>query len=266
MERELIQMKTVAIVQARLGSLRLPGKVLRKIGDQSSIERQFERLGAASTLDSAVLATTQLEQDDELASLAESKGWDLFRGAADDVLSRYVEASLEHKADLVVRITGDCPLIDPGVIDQVVQMAVRGDESYFSNIEPPTYPIGLDVEVFPLSSLVWAAENTPLIEEREHVTPQLRKSPHVKRANLAWSRDLSAERWTLDTLEDLQVITNVFEAFKGRNDFSWLEVMELRNLQPNLFEANRHLPRNHGLLLSEDEKSSIYNQGNPLTS
>jgi glutamate-1-semialdehyde 2,1-aminomutase len=253
--------KTVAIVQARMGSLRLPGKVLRKIGNLTSIERQFERLGFASTLDSVVLATTQLEQDDQLASFAESKGWNLFRGAAHDVLTRYIDASLEHKADLVVRITGDCPLIDAGLIDEVVQMAATGDELYFSNIEPPTYPNGLDVEVFPISSLLWASENTPLIEEREHVTTQLRKSPQVEKRNLAWSRDLSGERWTLDTQEDLQVLTSVFEAFGWRNDFSWLEVMELRNAQPNLFEANRHLPRNHGLLLTNKEKSSIYEQG-----
>lgn len=259
-------MKTVAIVQARLGSLRLPGKVLKRIGNQTSIERQFERLGFASTLDSIVLATTQLQQDDELASLAESKGWDLFRGAAEDVLTRYVDASLEHKADLVVRITGDCPLIDADVIDEVVQMAATGDELYFSNIEPPTYPNGLDVEVFPISSLLWASENTPLIGEREHVTTILRKSPQVEKRNLAWASDLSSERWTLDTQEDLQVITSVFEAFGWRNDFSWLDIMELRNAQPNLFEANRHLPRNHGLLLSNKEKSAIYEQGRPPTS
>ena len=247
-------------MQARVGSLRLPGKVLGKIGDQTSIERQFERLSFAATLDSVVLATTQLEQDDELASFAESKRWNIFRGAADDVLSRYVDASLEHEADLVVRITGDCPLIDPGVVDEVVKMAGRGDAAYFSNIEPATYPNGLDVEVFPISSLLWASKNTPLIEEREHVTTQLRNSPLIKRANLVWSHDLSSERWTLDTKEDLQVITNVFEYFRWRNDFSWLEVMELKNSQPNLFEANRHLARNHGLKLTKSEKTSMYKQ------
>ena len=258
-------MKTVAVVQARLGSLRLPRKVLKNIGLQTSIERQLKRLSFASTVDSIVLATTQLEQDDELASLAQAKGWSLFRGPADDVLTRYVDAALEHKADLVVRITGDCPLIDPGVVDEVVRMAQTGDAEYYSNIEPPTYPNGLDVEVFPISSLIWASQNTPLMEEREHVTTKLRKSPHVKRANLVWSEDLSSERWTLDTQEDLQVITNVFESFRWGNDFSWLDIMELRNSQPALFEANMHLPRNHGLLLSKREKISIHDQVEPPT-
>lgn len=258
-------MKTVAVVQARLGSLRLPGKVLRKIGDQTSIERQFERLSFTSTLDSVVLATTKLEQDDDLASLAETKGWNLFRGDADDVLSRYVDASLEHEADLVARITGDCPLIDPGVVDEVVRMAQTGAAAYYSNIEPPTYPNGLDVEVFPISSLLWASKNTPLIEEREHVTTQLRRFPLIKRANLVWSHDLSSERWTLDTQEDLRVITSIFEHFGWRNDFSWLEVMELRNSQPALFAANSHLSRNHGLLLSKKEKISMQDQVKPPT-
>ena len=258
-------MNTVAIVQARLGSLRLPGKVLRKIGNQTSIERQIDRIRLASTLDSVVLATTELEQDDELAFFAETRGWNLFRGAGDDVLRRYVDASLEHNADLVVRITGDCPLIDPGVVDEVVRMAQTGDAEYYSNIEPPTYPNGLDVEVFPISSLLWASQNTPLMEDREHVTTKLRKSPHVKRANLVWSEDLSGERWTLDTQEDLQVITNVFESFRWGNDFSWLDIMELRNSQPAPFEANRHLPRNHGLLLSKKEKISIHDQVEPPT-
>lgn len=258
-------MKTVAVVQARMGSLRLPGKVLKIIGNQTSIERQIERLSYASTLDSVVLATTQLEQDDELASLAESKGWNIFRGAADDVLSRYVDASLEHKADLVVRITGDCPLIDSGVVDEVVRMAAGSDAGYLSNIEPPTYPNGLDVEVFPIASLLWASNNTPRIEEREHVTTQLRKSPLIKKANLYWSHDLSSERWTLDTQEDLEVITNVFEYFRWRNDFSWLEVMALRDSDSNLFAANGHLSRNHGLLLSKSEKTLMHNQVKPPT-
>ena len=251
-------MKTVAIVQARLGSLRLPGKVLRKIGNQTSIERQFERLSFASTLDSVVLATTQLEQDDQLATLAESKGWDLFRGAAEDVLTRYVDASLEHKADLVVRITGDCPLIDADVIDEVVQMAATGDELYFSNIEPPTYPNGLDVEVFPISSLLWASENTPMAKDREHVTTQLRRSRLITKKNLEWREDLSAERWTLDTQSDLEVITNVFRVFSWRNDFSWLEVLELLQQDPKLFMGNRHLFRNEGSRMSPEQKSAFF--------
>ena len=237
-------MKTVAIVQARLGSQRLPGKVLKKIGNQTSIERQFDRLSFAITLDSVVLATTQLEQDDRLASLAESKGWNLFRGASDDVLSRYVEAALEHEADIVVRITGDCPLVDASIVDEVVQMAEKSDAAYFSNVEPPTYPHGLDVEVFPISSLIWASENTTLLQDREHVTTQLRKSTLITRKNLEWPEDLSDERWTLDTQADLEVITNVFRAFSWSNDFSWREVFELSQQEPKLFTGNRHLARN----------------------
>ena len=251
-------MKTVAVVQARLGSLRLPRKVLKNIGIQTSIERQMERLSFASTLDSIVLATTQLEQDDELANLAQSKGWNLFRGAADDVLTRYVDASLEHKADLVVRITGDCPLIDPGLVDEVVKMAEVGLEGYFSNVEPPTYPNGLDVEVFPISSLIWASSNSHAAKDREHVTTQLRKSTQIKRKNLEYSEDLSAERWTLDTQADLEVITNIFRELSWRNDFTWLEVLDLLHKDPKLFEGNRHLIRNEGSKMSPEQKSAYF--------
>jgi glutamate-1-semialdehyde 2,1-aminomutase len=251
-------MTVVAIVQARLGSERLPGKVLKKIGNQTSIHRQIERLRKASTLDSVVLATTQLDRDDPLVAHAVSLDLEVYRGPEGDVLSRYVEIALELKPELIVRITGDCPLIDPGIVDDVVAIAKTGKSDYYSNVEPPTYPKGLDVEVFPIASLLWASKNTFDIKDREHVTTELRRSSIVRRENLEWSADFSSERWTLDTQDDLEVITNVFQAFSWKNDFSWLEVMELMSQSPELFAKNRYLAREEGHSTAPQGKAATH--------
>lgn len=256
-------MRTIAIVQARMGSLRLPGKVMSLIESQTAIQRLLSRLAMSKSLDQIVLATTQLPADDKLADHVSSLGVNVFRGDNQDVLQRYLDAASEHKADLVVRVTGDCPVIDPSIVDKVVQLAESSQADYCSNVEPPSFPIGLDVEVFPLTSLLWADKNCNLIADREHVTTALRKSPSVTRKNLSSAEDYSSERWTLDTREDLEVINNIFREFSGSNDFSWLEVIGLLEEKPELFSANRHLVRDHGLRLTIEEKIALANQPKP---
>lgn len=259
-------MRTVAIVQARMGSLRLPGKVLSPIEGQSAIKRLLSRLGMAESLDEIILATTKLSEDDRLAGEVTSLGINVFRGEDQDVLSRYLEAASIHNASMIVRVTGDCPLIDPSVLDEVVALAKKSQADYCSNVEPPTYPNGLDVEVFPQTSLVWADKMTTALADREHVTTALRKSKEVNRINLSYREDYSAERWTLDTREDLEVIRNIFREFSGSNSFSWLEVLSLAIEKPDLFASNRHLIRNHGSTMTAEEKIELAEKSTQVAS
>jgi len=249
--------RTVAIVQARMGSLRLPGKVMKLIEDETAIQRLLSRLNKANTLDEIVLATTDLPEDDELAQHAITLGVPVFRGANLDVLRRFLEAAFEYNASTIVRVTGDCPVIDPSIVDQVVRLSRLSKADYCSNVEPPTFPNGLDVEVFSRDALIWADKETLQIEDREHVTTALRSSERVIRRNLLYPSDHSSERWTLDTSEDLEVIRNIFSQFSGSNDFSWLEILELLKDKPELFAANSHLARNHGSRMTEREKIKL---------
>jgi spore coat polysaccharide biosynthesis protein SpsF (cytidylyltransferase family) len=170
-----------------------------------------------------------------------------------------VDTASEYNASSIVRITGDCPVIDPTLVDEVVQLARSSSTEYCSNVEPPTYPNGLDVEVFSKDALHWADKETSLIEDREHVTTALRRLKITTRSNLLYPEDHSLERWTLDTREDLEVIRNIFKEFSGSNCFSWLEILDLVTKKPELFAANRHLVRNHGLKMTAKEKTESAN-------
>lgn len=246
-------MKTVAIVQARMGSTRLPNKVMRPICGLPMIDLLLKRLSLSKHIDHIVLATPDDPRNDPLAQHVGSLGYAVFRGSENDVLDRYYHAAQAAKADVVVRITGDCPLIDPEVVDAVIGKFADSGADYGSNIQPPTYPDGLDVEVFTFRSLEAAwRQATP--RQREHVTTLIRESTQFRRANLAGDADHSAERWTVDEADDFEVISRVFEHFHPRTDFGWLEVLALREEHPEWFAANRHLVRNEGAQLGTGQK------------
>ena len=168
--------KVVAIVQARIGSKRLPGKVLRMIEGKPLIEILFYRLSRSKAIDKIILATSNHRDNNELATTVEKMGYDVFRGSEQDVLDRYYHAAKKYRPDIVVRITGDCPIIDPTVVDSVVELLINNDLDYASNVEPPTYPDGLDVEAFLFSALERAHTKATNDFEREHVTPYIRDS------------------------------------------------------------------------------------------
>jgi len=264
-------MKTVAIVQARMGSTRLPNKVMSLVTGVPLIELLLWRLSRAKSLTQIVVATSNDSRNDELTQHIESLGYGVFRGSEHDVLDRYYQAAQTFAADAVVRITGDCPLIDPTIVDEVVRIFVESGVDYASNTSPPTYPDGLDTEVFTMSSLAIAHAEATTAAQREHVTPFIRESGRFRTTNLKGANDLSHLRWTVDEPVDLEVVRNVFDYFAPRRDFGWTEVGQLTETKPSLFTQNQHLIRNEGATLGTGQKlwkraKSIIPGGNMLLS
>jgi glutamate-1-semialdehyde 2,1-aminomutase len=246
--------KIVAIVQARIGSTRFPNKVMQRVTDVPLIGLLLARLSRATRLDGVMLATSEDARNDQLATYVGSLGHSVFRGSENDVLDRYYKAARQAGADVVVRVTGDCPLIDPAIVDAVVVEFLESRADYASNVEPPTYPDGLDVEVFSFKALERAHQEARESHQREHVTPFIRQCPKFRKVNLANAQDRSGERWTVDEPDDFEVIRNVFAHFYPRTDFSWKEVLVLRDEQPALFAANQSLARNEGETLGTGQK------------
>jgi len=240
-------MKTLAIVQARMGSTRLPGKVMSPVLGVPMIELLLERLARAAGIDQILLATSSGEENDRLTEHVGQLGYPVYRGAEDDVLDRYYQAARLHEGDTIVRVTADCPMIDPDLVDEVVAVYKKAGVDYASNIHPPTYPDGLDVEVFGFETLKAAWQVAAKPHEREHVTPYMWQSGEFTLTNVHYQEDCSNERWTVDETEDLQLINRVFEYFDPRRDFGWRDVMALRQQQPDWFTVNNHLQRNQGI-------------------
>ncbi|MBJ7596050.1 MAG: glycosyltransferase family protein [Candidatus Dormibacteraeota bacterium] len=206
-------MTTVAVIQARTGSTRFPGKVLADLCGRPMLAHVIERVSLARTVDRVVVATTEEAEDDAVAALAGQCRVAVTRGPVDDVLSRFVLAATQQAADVVVRITADCPLVDPAVVDQVVEARALQGADYASNVEPATYPDGYDVEVFTVACLERLDHEAVLPHEREHVTARVREHPDEFRAvRVAWDRDLSSIRLTVDVPEDLERVAAVLAA------------------------------------------------------
>ena len=235
--------KVVAIVQARVGSTRLPGKVLEGLAGQPMLVRVVNRTSRAKTLDAVVVATTTQSVDDAIVHLCERQGWPYFRGGEEDVLDRYYQAASAFKADIIARITSDCPLIEPEIIDRVVnEFSVYCPEvDYMSNSLVRTFPRGLDVEVVSLDALrkAWQEDENPAW--REHVTPYIRRHPEKFRIrNVTNDTDYSYMRWTVDTIEDLTFIRQIYDHFQN-DAFTWKEVLHLLDVHPEWLEINRHV-------------------------
>ncbi len=246
--------KVAVIIQARTGSSRLPGKVLADLAGRPMLAFLVERLKRCASIDMHILATTELAEDDALAGLGESLGLIVVRGSQSDVLSRFALAAEQIQANILVRITGDCPLLDPSLLEEMIH-EFRGKEiDYLSNCITPTYPDGLDIEIFTRQSLLLAQTECIDSAQREHVTPWIRDSGRCRLAPKRHSVDYSAMRWTVDEPEDLQVIRAVVAHFEGRSDFSWLDVLELAQGQPQLFAANAKFARNEGETMGEGQK------------
>jgi glutamate-1-semialdehyde 2,1-aminomutase len=244
----------LAIVQARMGSTRLPGKVLKEIDGQSLISILLARLSQSQCIDKIVVATTEGGIDDQLAESCAELGYSVFRGSETDVLSRYYLAAKKYQATTIVRITGDCPLIDSDIVDQVISDFKDNCVDYASNIEPPSFPDGLDVEVFSYNALSEAFHQAGENREREHVTSYLREKQHIRRSNLKNSDDVSHMRWTVDDPPDFIVVENVFKHFSPKINFSWRDVLLLSEKEPWLFFANSEGVRNMGSEMSKGQK------------
>lgn len=247
-------MKTVAIVQARMGSTRLPNKVMKQIGGIPMIELLLTRLSKSNHIDEIVLATSTDKRNNPLVDHVEKLGYTCVRGSENDVLDRYLLAACQVQADVVVRITGDCPLVDPTLVDIQIEHFKAIGVDYLSNAAPATYPDGLDIEVFSLSALQRAAVESTESFDHEHVTPYLRRPGLFKAANMANNEDLSSLRWTVDEPADFDVVSRVFAHFAPNIHFSWVEVLELQRKHPEIFAANHLIIRNKGAVMSTGQK------------
>lgn len=247
-------MKVVAIVQARMGSTRLPGKVMKPIGGVPMIEVLLARLTRAKRLDQIVVATSSDPRNLALCEHVQELGYVCFVGSEQDVLDRYLQAAREAQADVVVRVTGDCPLIDPGVVDAVIDLFLAQSLDYASNVNPATYPDGLDTEVFTREALERAAREATDLFDHEHVTPYLRRPGLFRTGAVCHEENLSGLRWTVDEPVDFTVVTNVFDHFDPDIHFSWRQVVALHKARPELFAANQMIERNEGAAMGTGQK------------
>jgi glutamate-1-semialdehyde 2,1-aminomutase len=247
-------MKTVAIVQARMESTRFPNKVMSIINFKPLIELLLTRLSSSKTIDQVVLATYLSEVNKPLINHVKKLGYHVHLGSKNDVLDRYYNAALEVNATEIVRITGDCPLIDSEVVDDVVNLFHFKKVDFATNASPPSFPDGLDVSIFTFKALEVAWKEAKHLFDREHVTPYIKKSNLFATANLLSSIDLSAERWTVDEKEDLDFVRKVCMNFYPRLDFSYKEVIELQKRNPDIFMINKHLKRNEGASMGTGQK------------
>jgi spore coat polysaccharide biosynthesis protein SpsF len=257
--------KVVAIIQGRMSSSRLPGKILADIAGQPMLQRVFIRTSRSASVSQTIFATTTDPTDDPVAEYCEFAGIPFTRGSLYDVLDRYYQSAKQAKADVVVRITADCPVIDPGLIDDVVNTVIGDQSSVISSefdfaanrLPPPwerTYPIGLDTEVCTFAALERAWKEAAEPHQREHVMPYFYEgvelitdnrllhtgiSPRGFRiALLHHTTDFGDYRWTVDTPEDLEFMRQVYARFDGRDEFSWKEVLDLVHDNPNLMRIN----------------------------
>jgi len=247
-------MKVVAIIQARMGSTRLPNKVMKLIGGKPMIEILLSRLSKSTEIDQIVVATSVDPRNKPLIDHVEKLGYQCFVGSENDVLDRYFQAAKASKADIVLRVTGDCPVIDPSLVDNIVRQFKLGDVDYFSNVAPATYPDGLDTEVFTFKSLELAAQVAKNPYEREHVTPYLLDPNNFRQGRQINDIDLSQLRWTVDEKGDFEVMTKIFDYFSPEIHFSWNEVYDLQLKNPQLFISNQHLIRNEGASMGTGQK------------
>ncbi len=250
-------MKTIAIMQARLGSTRLPRKVLADIAGHPLLHHVFSRASAAGHISGSLLATTDAPEDDELADWARSEGIAVYRGSVNDVLDRYYHAALSADADVIVRITADDAMKDPSVIDRVIDTRNVEKHDYCSNALTPSYPEGMDVEVFTFDALERAHKSATQEFEREHVTPFIWQNPAVfSLGNVSHSSDLSHMRWTIDTEEDLAFARAVYdELFTEQKMFGFQDVLSLLDRRPDIAQLMPEIPRNQGLTTSMEKNS-----------
>lgn len=216
--------------------------------------RQIERLHRVRRLDGLIVATSADPSDDLLAAACMAEGIDCFRGSLDDVLDRFYRAALSCRATDVVRLTGDCPLADPAVIDHVIERYREAGVDYASNALVPSYPDGLDAEAFRFAALEAAWKEAALPSEREHVTPFLYNHPERFRIlPVIAEHDLSALRWTVDNPEDFALVSAIYEAlYPLKPDFAMADIIRLMEQRPELAQINRHIGRNEGFVRSLD--------------
>ena len=252
--------KVVCIIQARMASSRLPGKVLENICGHPMLYWVVTRAAEAKLIDEIIVATTLDNSDDPISKWCLDHNINCFRGDGFDVLDRYYQTAKNFQADVVVRLTADCPLIDPDLIDEVVSVFFEKEVDFAANRLPPpytrSYPIGLDIEVASFSVLEKAWHQASLPFEREHVMPYLYSvKDRFSTIILDAEKDYSDRRWTVDTTEDLEFIRALFNKLNCRLGFTWREVISILEENPELADINAEVV--HRSFLDVDDRSSI---------
>lgn len=247
-------MRVVAIVQARMSSARLPGKVMKLVQGTPVIGLLLQRLSLSSVLDDIVLACSHNQADLKLSDYVRSISFKVFAGSEIDVLDRFLCAARFADASTIVRITGDCPLVDSDLVDEIVNHFHNSGVDYCSNTISASFPDGLDVEVFSREALETAARQSKSSYDREHVTPFIKRDSQFSKTNFLSEINYSHMRWTLDETADLQVIKKVFEHFSPNQEFSWLEVVNLYVKRPDIFKTNAHIQRDEGSKMGSGQK------------
>ena len=243
-------MKILAITQARYGSSRFPGKILKKIGDNTLLDIHLERILQSKTVSKLKVATTTEPEADKIVAVCNAHGVEAFKGSIDDVLERFYLTAKSEQPDYVVRLTSDCPLIDPMEIDLVVSALIAADVDYASNVLEPTRPDGVDVEAFKFSALEKAYNEATLKSDREHVTPYIWRNSSVKGGNIFKSvsvkgtEDYSSYRMTVDENEDFELISQLIE--KLDVDKNWIDYINYLESHPDLISVNNKYTRNEG--------------------
>lgn len=239
--------KVVALVQARMGSTRLPGKVLKEVMGRPLLSYLVERLRRVPQIDEIVIATTTNPEDQAIVTLCQKEKISCFRGSAEDVLDRLYRAAKQFEADIVIRITADCPLIDPVCIQQALALYLDEKPDYVSNAHVRSFPIGMDVEVFSFSSLQEAHQEAKKPEEREHVTPFIYRHPERYCSKvITHTPDLSHLRLTVDTAEDLALITKLLELlYPIKHNFTLQDILSALKSHPDWLQLNAHVPHKH---------------------
>ncbi len=245
----------LGVLQARLGSTRLPGKVLKPILGKPMLSLQLQRLGRCRRMDALSVATSADPKDDAIETLCREMQVPCFRGSEEDVLDRVYRAARVYGPRHVVRLTGDCPLTDPAVVDEVIAEHLAGDYDYTSNCRVLTFPDGLDAEVMRFTCLEEAWREARLPSHREHVTPFLHQQPdRYELGSVTAEADYSYYRWVVDRAEDLELVNSVYRALYPRDPhFTWRDVLALVEEKPELAELNAGIPRDEGWSRSLEE-------------
>jgi len=249
------------ILQARMSSTRLPGKVLKPILGKPMLAHQLLRLQQLTRVNNIIVATSDEVSDDEIEQLCHNLEFPCYRGNLHNVLDRYYQTSQHYPSEHIIRITGDCPLIDVDIINSVIDLHLSTDADYSSNCAPATLPDGLDVEIFTAKVLFKTWQQAKKLSELEHVTPFMRSHPELFNCqNYHYHTDYSHLRWTVDEPEDFQLVKQIFgHLYPDKPYFNFADILELMTKKPALMKINRNFERNEGLLKSQRADSNTIN-------
>lgn len=245
------------IVQARIGSTRLPGKVMLKLDENNTVLNcVIKQLQFSKLIEKIIIATTSLEEDDQIINNVQNLNVDIFRGSSSDVLDRFFQCAKKFSIDVIIRITADNPLIDPTIVDDMIKKFMSNSYDYLTNAHVRTFPYGTEVEVFSFKALEQAWKNAKKPSEREHVTPYFYNNPNNFRIfNVEYSKNISNLRWTIDRKNDLSLVKLIIFKIKKR-PILMNDILNLFSKEPELFEINRNHILNEGYQksLKEDEE------------